>query len=1234
VLTGKNLFDGVRVDLNSTRATAVHRGWRIQLDPGDIEITQVEHPDNQTLRFTIPAGLAFGHYDLTAVSPGGVSIALGGALTVTEDPARLQLRIETQPDGAGQAILERSLEAGETLDLYALLRTERDVFVRSDVAVSWSVSGPAELTTIMGTSTRLSGRAPGDAMVRAEYGDNTPAQTGTLHIVAGPATTISIEDAPGGAGTRVGDLASLTCDDTLTLYALARDRFDNFVADVPVVWSVSGGIAETTGPATNKLALALQRPGTGRVSATHPQHGAAQTGLLSVAPGRAVQLAVRPDQANAVSGGQALQFTVAAQDGDGNTTQNTGLLTWSIGAGPITAIDPQSGLFKPQVAGAGRVRVSSPYGAQALSGAVQVLPGKATTLDLDGTPTQLTAGAAPVPLVVHARDAAGNSISDVGPLTWSLASGTLGTLDSTTGVLTPRLAGTAVVRARNAEGLAVDSQPITIVAGPAASLEVTPTNASITTDSAPLIFSATARDANGNLSNDIGALTWSIASGALGRLDAMSGVLDPQIVGVATLRVSSSNGVSGLSGTIQVTPGRVASLTIEPDTLTAMIGDAATSFSTTGKDADGNLTPDLGALAYSIASGPIAAIDIDSGLFTAQSVGTGSLRVTSSYGLSDDSGVIDVVPFVSRVTLAALRTAAGWMWTGQQNVRVEVDVHNDGTREAPLTGVWFTLQRNGFDVTSQYLVVGDYQNLQKVAPKSTVTLVYHVSVSASASSGMVVLTANIESFHPQFGPARDAQTMNMAVVSPNGPSVTLNAPLVPANRLCVGGSVTFACATSPGNAPEFAWVFAGGTPNSSVATAPSVAYAQAGNFPYAVTVRESFFSNTALASTPIFVGDVALDPAASYPTGTLVFSAPVLDPSVDMTTLPRDDVIAMATGNGQALRQCDGSPVAAGGQRYVTLFVDRGQLDPALDVRADVPGLQVTLSDGQGQFADLSLLNGNPKLEGPAMVYGEYFHPGLQRVTAAGSATFRMTRDKQAPTVVGSLPASDCGSGCFGKGKPWVFRFSEPMNANSLDNLSVERLSGFACTGSAISNLTAASSYSYDASARTLFVYPATLSAANYSVRVTLGAQLTDAAAAPNALAPYARCAGLSALPASGTPQPPLLSSAGPNPFSPDGDGVAESTTWDVGVDAATRLVRLSVSRGPQTIWATSEFVSAAGTYAISWDGRDSGGRTVADGFYRYDITAYGADGSASAAISGVIEVDSAIHFIGIPRRY
>jgi len=245
-----------------------------------------------------------------------------------------------------------------------------------------------------------------------------------------------------------------------------------------------------------------------------------------------------------------------------------------------------------------------------------------------------------------------------------------------------------------------------------------------------------------------------------------------------------------------------------------------------------------------------------------------------------------------------------------------------------------------------------------------------------------------------------------------------------------------------------------------------------------------------------------------------------------------------------------------------------------------------------------------------------------------------MTHDTQAPTVVASLPASDCGPGCFAKGKPWVFRFSEPMNPSSLNNISVERLNGSTCNSGVLSNLSGQSSYTYDAAARTLYVYPATQSSASYTMRVTLGSQLTDAATMPNALAPYVRCAGVSALPAGSAPQAPSVSVAGPNPFSPDGDGVAESSGWNISVDAATRLVQVRVSRGPKTLWASTEFVTGPTAIVSSWDGRDANGRTLSDGIYRYDVTAYSVDAQASSTTSGVIEIDGALHFVGLARRY
>ena len=1225
-LRGEHLSDDVRVTLDSTRASTSQRAWRVRLDPGAVEIDQVQHVDTETLRFTIPAGLAYGSYSVTALSPAGETATLAAALLVTEDAAALTLSIESAPAAEGEPIGERTLTAGDSLDLYAVFRTEQGDYVRSDVAVMWAVTGPAELQALAGSSTQLLTASVGTAVVRADYGTSASAQTGELHIVAAEPTSISIEDAPSGMGRAVSGPTSLTTDDTLDLYAVARDRFGNFVMDVAVGWSSSSPIANLPEAPSNHVKLEFTQPGTTELTASHDAYAAAQPVSVQVAAGRARELQIVPDHASLVSGGPALQFGVEARDAHGNLTLDTGALSWDLAQGTFTNLDAGTGLLSPTRAGQGAIVVHSTYGLDAVSGAVEVLPGAPERLMFVNPPLQLMAGGPPVALQVQGMDAAGNIVADAGALSWSIVSGSFGELDTSTGVLTPKTAGTASVRAASASGPSVESPVITIAAGPAVTLTIVPDSANLSTDDAPLQFGVSGLDAYGNAATQLGTITWSLASGSLGQLDAVSGVLDPKVVGTASVRAQSSLGPNAQTGNIQVVAGRAATLAIAPKTVHAMVGDPPVTFAVTALDADGNATLDLGTLSYTLNTGAITTLDASAGTFSPDSVGTGTVRVTSSHGAYADSS-IDVAAFAPRVSLSALR-APGWMWQGERNARIEVDITNDGTREAQLTGLWFGM-RYFSDVTPQYTWRGDYQNPTRIAAKSGATLVYYLDAAASASTGTIEVTANLEAFHPLFGPSQAAKTSSMTMWSSTGPNVTISAPVAPANRICAGGSVSFANTNSGSIAPSFNWRFPGASPSTSTQSAPSASYAQLGNFPYSVRITDLVnLNNTTLSSAPIFVGATGSDPTQAYPTGSLQFSAPAGDPAVDMASLPNAAAIAMT----QDLSQCDGTPLPTQGQRYVTLFVDRGKLDPSRDIRPDLPGIQVALSAGQGRFDPVALDNGPERIEGTAMVYGEFFHEGLERVTAAGSAAFHLTNDTSAPSVTGSLPENDCESSCFTKGKPWVFRFSEPINTASLSNLRVERLIGN-CASGVFLNLSSSSSYTYDAASRTLLVYPATQLSSTFNLRVTLGSQLTDTAATPNALTPMSRCANVTPAATSPAPDAPSLSDSGPSPFSPDGDGSDETTSWNIDVDAATRYVQLRVSRGPVGIWGSTAFTNGSNGTVISWDGRDSSGRVVQDGFYRYDIKAYNADSVASAAVSGAVEVDSAIHYIGIPRR-
>jgi len=64
-------------------------------------------------------------------------------------------------------------------------------------------------------------------------------------------------------------------------------------------------------------------------------------------------------------------------------------------------------------------------------------------------------------------------------------------------------------------------------------------------------FSAAATDADGNATTALGTLTWSVASGTFGTLDA-AGVLTPQVPGTGEVGVASSWGPSASSGAVRV----------------------------------------------------------------------------------------------------------------------------------------------------------------------------------------------------------------------------------------------------------------------------------------------------------------------------------------------------------------------------------------------------------------------------------------------------------------------------------------------------------------------------------------------------------------------------------------------------------------------------------------------------------------------------------------------------------
>ena len=150
-------------------------------------------------------------------------------------------------------------------------------------------------------------------------------------------------------------------------------------------------------------------------------------------------------------------------------------------------------------------------------------------------------------------DADGNPTPDLGTVTWSIASGPITAINPGTGSLDPVTAGSGTVRATsNYPGLFDESDTVTVVAGAAAVLAVAPDTLATTVGAPNQAFTVTGTDGDGNVTSDVGALTWSISSGTIASIAAGSGVFSPTTAGTGSVRATSAYGPFDDSGAIGV----------------------------------------------------------------------------------------------------------------------------------------------------------------------------------------------------------------------------------------------------------------------------------------------------------------------------------------------------------------------------------------------------------------------------------------------------------------------------------------------------------------------------------------------------------------------------------------------------------------------------------------------------------------------------------------------------------
>ncbi len=224
-------------------------------------------------------------------------------------------------------------------------------------------------------------------------------------------------------------------------------------------------------------------------------------------------------------------------------------------------------------------------------------------------------------------DAFGNVVETVA-VSWSLGgvTGSVPSMDAATAAVDFATPGIGVLTASHGTLGVTTTGSLDVVAGRAAALAIAPASVALSADAAPLAFAATAQDADGNATTNVGTLTWSIASGPITQLDPTTGTLTPTRAGSGAIRVTSSHGAAATSGPIDIVAGAPVALAIAPASLAVTADDPAIPFTATATDADGNSTP-TGAVTWTIDSGSITSLGA-TGILDPQQAGTGAIRAS------------------------------------------------------------------------------------------------------------------------------------------------------------------------------------------------------------------------------------------------------------------------------------------------------------------------------------------------------------------------------------------------------------------------------------------------------------------------------------------------------------------------------------------------------------------------------------------------------------------------------
>ncbi|MEI6166075.1 MAG: DUF2341 domain-containing protein [bacterium] len=402
--------------------------------------------------------------------------------------------------------------------------------------VTLTSSGTASAATV-GAHNIIPDAATGGTFASANY--TIIYNDGTLTVVPAAPAQVRVETAADGSGTVVGT-QTIAAGSSITVYAITRDMYGNFVSNAPAdTWSlvnIAGGVTVgdlVAGGNSKSAIFSGHRLGSACLHASLGTLSAPDSGTLNVTlgPASAAHSLLNPATAAITANGMSTQpITVRLRDANSNefTAGGATIIFARTGGGTLAStMDNGDGTYSttltaPTATGVatvtatvGGMQVGTAVGASA--SAVTFTPGVVSAVNSavsPATPIITANGTSAQIITVQARDANNNNLTAGGEtvLFAKMGGGTLsGTTDNGNGSYTatltaPTVTGAATVTATLGGvpvGTAVgaDSSVVTFAAGPpsAANSRVSPATAVLTANgTSTKLITVQARDANNN----------------------------------------------------------------------------------------------------------------------------------------------------------------------------------------------------------------------------------------------------------------------------------------------------------------------------------------------------------------------------------------------------------------------------------------------------------------------------------------------------------------------------------------------------------------------------------------------------------------------------------------------------------------------------------------------------------------------------------------------------------------